>query len=87
MSLALTPPITLLDILRCPETGQPLEMASVEIIARIERQRGSGQLDTSVPIVGGLLRRDGRLFYPIRDGIPILLASEAISLDNLPHAP
>jgi uncharacterized protein YbaR (Trm112 family) len=30
-----------------------------------------------------LLREDGKILYPIRDNIPVLLADEAISLE--PH--
>ncbi|HEY5894565.1 MAG TPA: hypothetical protein VIT91_15190 [Chthoniobacterales bacterium] len=62
----------LLALLRCPETGQcvremtPYELATVN--ARI-----------TAPISAGLLRDDGRLVFPIFDGIPVMLLDEAIS--------
>ena len=34
-------------------------------------------------IDGGLLRADNTLFYPILDGIPLLLPDEAISLAEI----
>ncbi len=35
------------------------------------------------PIDGGLVREDGRILYPIRDDIPVMLIDEAIELDRL----
>ena len=30
----------------------------------------------------GLIREDGQVLYPVREGIPIMLLNEAISLDE-----
>lgn len=66
-------PADLLEILRCPATRQPLAMAPAEVLARVNAGR-------SEPILAGLVRADGKMLYPIRDRIPVLLVDEAISL-------
>ncbi len=50
----------LLEILRCPETGQKLQLSSTE---------GEEQW---------LITEDGKISYPIRNGLPMLVKSEAI---------
>jgi len=76
----------LLDILACPETKQPLTFAEPTLLARLNDRIRQGQLTnrrgTSVtePIDGGLVRKDVRYLYPIRDDIPIMLIDEAIPL-------
>ena len=58
----------LVSMLRCPETGLPLRVATTEELARAQ-------------IAEGLTREDGRVVYPIRDGIPMLLVEEAVRLN------
>ena len=76
----------LLDILACPETKQPLTLAEPPLLTRLNDRIRQGQLTnrrgTSVlePIDSGLVRKDGRYLYPIRDDIPIMLIDEAIPL-------
>ena len=76
----------LLEILACPETKQPLTFAASTLLARLNDRIRQGQLTnrrgTSViePIDGGLVRKDGRYLYPIRDDIPVMLIDEAIPL-------
>jgi uncharacterized protein YbaR (Trm112 family) len=61
----------LIELLRCPQTGQPLTAAPGEFIA--------GRCDRDGrPLGDALLREDRAVLYPIRDGIPVLLAEEAI---------
>ena len=57
-----------LALLCCPLTHQPLRVASPDVLVRL-------QLDAA------LVREDGRVAYPVRDGIPVLIAEEAVPLD------
>ena len=61
----------LLSLLRCPLTMQPLRLAPPELLARLP-----------VLLDAGLVREDGAVVYPIRDGIPVLLPEEAIAVDT-----
>ncbi len=76
----------LLTLLRCPQTMQALSPASVEQLAQVEQARVAGTLRDRAgkpvqgPIYGGLVRKDGQLLFPIRDGIPVLLLDEALPL-------
>ena len=81
-----------LERFRCPQNGSPLSLADDSVLASVNQaieagnmQNGAGQLLTT-PISAGLLRGQADLLYPIIDKIPVLLAGEAISLDQLPHS-
>ena len=63
----------LLSILCCPVTHQPLREASREELQAF----GSG-------LTAGLIREDGRVLYPVRNGIPHLVPGEAIPLTPEP---
>lgn len=76
----------LLDILCCPLTRQPLSPLAAPLRDRInqavakgmvKREDGSTQ---SVPVQAALVTRDGKRVYRIEDGIPVLLADEAINM-------
>ena len=77
----------LLKILCCPETHQPLRPADSSLIDSLNRQIAAGQLRNRVGTIlaekleGGFVRTDGKLLYPVRHGLPILLADEAVPLD------
>ena len=77
-------PADLLALLCCPETRQPLSVAPSEIVAKLERERAAGRLTNRAgalvaePVTEGLLRADGAVFYPVSEGIPLLLADEGI---------
>jgi uncharacterized protein YbaR (Trm112 family) len=71
----------LLALLRCPETMQTLSIAPAELIERI---KGGGFKERAgnpvLNLDGALLRADGRVAYPVRNGIPVLLVDEGITL-------
>ncbi len=74
----------LLKILRCVETQQELDHAGNALIENLNAQIAAGQLRNRAgqpvrdKLEGGLLRRDGKILYPIRNNIPIMLLDEAI---------
>lgn len=78
----------LLDILVCPETRQPVRLADAALLDRVNEAIAEGSLENrgggrvQVPLDGGLLRDDGRLLYPVRDDIPVMLLDEAIDLQD-----
>ena len=76
----------LVEILVCPESRQPVHLATPEeleaVNARIRdgslRNRGGDAL--SRPLEEALVREDGRVLYPVDDGIPVMLIEESIEL-------
>ena len=76
-------------ILVCPADRTPLSPASDQMVARLNRAIAAGQVTNQAgrlleqPLDGGLIRADQTLLYPILDGIPILLADEAIPLSQI----
>jgi uncharacterized protein YbaR (Trm112 family) len=76
----------LLEILVCPETKQPVKPASDELLAKLAediaagRVRNRGGDPVTEPIAEGLVREDGKVLYPVDDGIPVMLIEESIEL-------
>ena len=76
----------LLPLLCCPLSRQPLAPAPPELLARLETERAAGTLRNragqplAAPIDAGLVRADGALFFPVRSGIPLLVAEESVTL-------
>jgi uncharacterized protein len=74
-----------LAMLVCPTSRQPLREASeseldranARILAGSARNRGGTVV--AAALTAGLATVDGAWIYPIQEGIPILLASEAIA--------
>jgi uncharacterized protein len=78
--------LELLAILVCPQNKNPLRLASDDEIASLNSQITSGQVSNcgdntvEMPLQAGLIREDGAILYPIREGIPVLLSEEGIKL-------
>lgn len=79
----------LLAILCCPETKQPVTLADAPLIQRLNeaiqhrRLQNKGKQAVTDPVDGGLLRADGKMLYPIRENIPVMLIEEGIPLEQL----
>ncbi len=78
----------LLNLLRCPETMQQLHLAPGSQIDKINQAIQSGTCKNRsgqrvlTPIETGLVRDDGRVLYPVRNEIPVMLVDESIPLDS-----
>jgi uncharacterized protein YbaR (Trm112 family) len=80
---------TLLDIICCPVTQMPLEIMPQSQLERLNesirahkiKQRNDVLLEEELE--QALVTRDGKIAYPIRDGIPILLEGDGIVLSQL----
>ncbi len=75
-----------LKILVCPKSKQPLREATGEELAQVNNAIQQGQAHNDAgdkveqPLESGLIPEEGNVIYPVRDGIPVLLTSEAIPL-------
>jgi uncharacterized protein len=63
----------LLKILCCPLTRQPLHLADGDALSEASAK-------IARPLREGLIREDGRMVYPISNGIPLLTPEEGIPL-------
>lgn len=76
----------LLDILRCPKTQQPFQMADSKTISDLNGRIKAGQVKNgagrvvSEPISAGFIREDRKLLYPMRNSIPVFCIDEAIPI-------
>jgi uncharacterized protein YbaR (Trm112 family) len=76
----------LVDILVCPETKQPVRLATAPELASINAKISSGTLRNRGGeavknlLVEALVREDGRILYPVDDGIPVMLIEESVEL-------
>jgi len=78
----------LLEILVCPETRQPVRPAEPALLERLNARIRAGELRNrggeavTTPLEEGLVREDGKILYPVDDGIPVMLVEESIELDE-----
>ncbi len=83
----------LLEILCCPVTRQPVLPATIAQLDAIRRAHAAGALRTVDGVGVGsapeaaLLTRDLKRAYPVVDGIPVMLADQAIDLAALEGLP
>ena len=77
---------TLLAMLRCPETKQPLKVAEQQLLDSINHniekgeQRNKAGNYVNETLTAGLVTENDNILYPVRDGIPVLLIEEGIDL-------
>ena len=83
----------LLDILACPATRQPLAMLDPRGLSALNAAiaaggiaRADGQPQAEA-LREALVTRDRKLVYRIDDGIPVLLAEDAIATGQVPDFP
>ena len=83
----------LLDILCCPTTRQSLAMLDSQGLDALNRAIAAGNVKRaddspqSAPLREALLTRDRKTVYRVDDGIPVLLAEEAIATSQVGDFP
>lgn len=79
----------LLAILRCPVTHKGLAVAKRATLDEINAAIGSGAVSNrdgrvlAEPLSEALLTDDGKVLYPVANGIPVLLEGESVSMEQL----
>ena len=75
-----------LRMLVCPSSRQPLREATAGELAALNQAIAAGGVvnrggqSVVTALTAGLVPNDGSAIYPILDGIPILLATEAVPM-------
>ena len=79
----------LLNILCCPVTHKGLSIVRRDLLDKVNSAIGEGQLvnrdgnTLDAGLAEALVTDDGKLLYPVNDGIPVLLEGESVSLEQL----
>ena len=79
----------LLAILCCPVSHKGLSLARGDLMKSVNDAIADGKLKNREGAVlenaldEALVTDDGKLLYPVNDGIPVLLESESVALDQL----
>ena len=82
----------LLAILCCPVSHKGLTLARADLLKSVNDAIEAGSLANrdGSPVTGrldeALVTDDGKLLYPVNDGIPVLLEGESVRLDQLEGA-
>jgi uncharacterized protein YbaR (Trm112 family) len=80
---------SLVAILACPETHQPVQVADAATVAKVNAAIAAGTLKNrdgepvTEAVQGGLIREDGAYLYLVRDDIPVMLIGEAVAVADL----
>lgn len=78
----------LLGLLCCPETRQAVGLADSATLDQLNQKIARGDLRNRAgrtiteKLTEGLIRSDGKLLYPVRNDIPVMLIDEAVELDG-----
>ena len=79
----------LLAILRCPVTHKELSLAKSPTLKEVNAAIEAGKLTNrdghvlDAALVEALVTADGKVLYPITNGIPVLLEGESINMEQL----
>ena len=79
----------LLTILRCPVTHKGLSVLKKDKLEKVNAAIAAGKLETNEgvklaePLTEALVTDDGKLLYPVDEGIPVLLEGESIHMEQL----
>jgi uncharacterized protein YbaR (Trm112 family) len=79
----------LLTILRCPVTHKGLSLAKSATLHAVNNAIKSGTLSNrhgrvlDEPLAEALVTDDGKVLYPVSDGIPVLLEGESVNMEQL----
>lgn len=79
----------LLSILCCPITHRQLLVARSDVMKQLNAAIGEGAVSNRDGVVltdvlkEALITDDGKLLYPVEDGIPVLLEGESIHVEQL----
>jgi len=79
----------LLSILCCPVSHKGLSLARPDLLKKINTAIGDGKLlnrdgaALSDSLKEALITDDGKIMYPVNEGIPVLLEGESVGLNQL----
>ena len=77
-----------LSILACPVTYKGLSVARADVLRRLNEAIAGGSVANrdgrtlDAPLKEALQTDDGKLVYPVVNGIPVLLEGEAIAVET-----
>lgn len=83
----------LLDLLVSPDTRQPLSLLDTKGLEALNRAIGAGTVNNAdgnplaQPLRQALVTRDRKQVFRLDDGIPVLLAEEAIATAQIADFP
>jgi uncharacterized protein YbaR (Trm112 family) len=79
----------LFDIICCPVTRQPIyimpasRLAKLNTLIQEEKIRDQSEDTVAATLEQALVTEDGKLAYPVVDGMPVLLEERSIALSQL----